>query len=152
MLAGGEHMLLRRRCPFCRRWFHPHPRLKERQKTCGQADCRRKQKRTSNQQWRTEHPDYFRGVYAHQKEIYGTRAEYKRCYRQQHPDYVQRNAAFVRNWRQRLRSAPVSPTRSDLHLTVGSEKTSICISQVSHTSRDIFVTLSPAEACRKLPE
>ena len=26
-------MLPRRRCPFCRRWFHPHPRLKERQKT-----------------------------------------------------------------------------------------------------------------------
>jgi hypothetical protein len=26
-------MLPRRRCPFCRRWFHPHPRLKQRQKT-----------------------------------------------------------------------------------------------------------------------
>ncbi len=31
----------RRRCPFCRRWFHPHPRLKQRQKTCGRPACRR---------------------------------------------------------------------------------------------------------------
>ena len=117
-------MLTRRRCPFCRRWFHPHPRLKQRQKTCGQPECRQKQKRKFNQQWRTKHPDYFRSAYAHQKEIYGTRAEYMRRYRQQHPDYVQRNAAFVRKWRQRLRSAPVSHTSSDPHVTVGPEKTS----------------------------
>jgi hypothetical protein len=36
--------------------------------------------------------------------------DYKRRYRQQHPDYVRRNAAFVRKWRQARRSAPVSPT------------------------------------------
>jgi hypothetical protein len=117
-------MLPRRRCPFCRRWFHPHPRLRQRQKTCGRPDCRHKQKRKSNQQWRAEHPDYFRGSYVHQKEIYGTRADYKRRYRQEHPDYVRRNVAFVRKWRQRLRSAPVSPASSDPHLTAGSEKTS----------------------------
>jgi hypothetical protein len=52
-------MLPRRRCPFCRRWFHPHPRLKERQKTCGRAECRREQKRRFNQKWRNEHLDYF---------------------------------------------------------------------------------------------
>ena len=57
-------MFARRRCPFCRRWFYPHPRLKQRQKTCGPSDCRRKQKRKSSQQWRTKHPDYraVRGV------------------------------------------------------------------------------------------
>jgi hypothetical protein len=134
-------MLSRRRCPFCRRWFHPHPRLKQRQRTCGRADCRRKQKRKFNQQWRTEHPDYSRGAYPLQKEKYGTRSDYKRRYRQQHPDYVQRNAAFVRKWRQRLSSALVSHTSSDLHVTIESERTSLHIAQVSHTSRDIFVTL-----------
>jgi len=71
----------RRRCPFCRRWFYPHPRLKQRQKTCGRTDCRHKQKRKSNQQWRTEHSDYFRDTYALQREKYGTRADYKRRYR-----------------------------------------------------------------------
>ncbi len=42
-------------------------------------------------------PDYFRGAYGHQKEIYGTRSDDKRRYRQQHPDYVRRNAAFSDN-------------------------------------------------------
>jgi hypothetical protein len=60
--------------------------LKQRQKTCDQSDCHRKQK--SSQQWPTKHPDYFRGAYEQQKEIYGRRSEYKRRYRQQHPDYV----------------------------------------------------------------
>jgi hypothetical protein len=134
-------MLPRRRCPFCRRWFHPHPRLNQRQKTCGQLECRRKQKRKSNQQWRTENSDYFCGVYGRQKEEYGTRSDYRRRYRQQHPDYVRRNAAFVRKWRQRLGSAPVSSTSCDLHVTIESEKTCIRIAHVSSTSRDIFVTL-----------
>ena len=134
-------MFARRRCPFCRRWFRPHPRLKQRQKTCGQSNCRRKQKQKTSQQWRRKHPDYFRGSYEHQKEIYGTRSEYKRCYRQQHPDYVRRNATSVRKCRQRLRSAPVSPTSPDLHVTIESERTSLHIAHVSHTSRDIFVTL-----------
>jgi hypothetical protein len=135
-------MLPRRRCPFCRRWFHPHPRLKQRQRTCGRPNCRRQLKRKSNQHWRTENADYFRGVYALQKEKYGTRSDYRRRYRQQHPDYVRRNAASVRRWRQRLRSAPpVSSTSPDLHVTIESEKTSIRIAHVSSTSRDIFVTL-----------
>ena len=117
-------MLPRRRCPFCRRWFHPHPRLQQRQRTCGRPECRQKQKQKFNRQWRAKHPDYFRGAYEHQKEIYGTRADDKRRYRQQHPDYVRRNAAFVRKRRQLLREAAVSPTSSDLRVTGGSEKTS----------------------------
>ena len=48
----------------------------------------------------------------------------KRRYRQQHPDYVRRNAAFVRKRRQQLRQVPVSPTSSDPDVTVGSEKSS----------------------------
>jgi hypothetical protein len=143
-------MLQRRRCPFCRRWFSPHPRLKHRQKTCGQPSCRREQKRRSDQRWRSQHPDYFRGVYVFQKETYGTRADYKRSYRQQYPEYVQRNAAFVRNYRSRRRSEPVSPTSCDLHLKLGSTETSIEIRQVSHTSRDIFVSLCPSSSCPKV--
>jgi hypothetical protein len=74
-----KRMLPRQRCPFCRhRWFHPHSRLKERQKTCGRAECRREQKRRFNQKWQNEHPDYFRGTYALQTEKYATRAEEKR--------------------------------------------------------------------------
>jgi hypothetical protein len=54
---------------------------------------------------------------------------------------VRRNAAFVRKCRQRLRSAPVSPSSPDLHVTLESKRASLHIVHVSHTSRDIFVTL-----------
>ena len=120
-------MLPRRRCPFCRRWYHPDPRLNQRQKTCGQPECRQKQKRKSNQQWRAK--NYFCNPYAQQqKEKYGTRADDKRRYRQQHPNYVRRNAAFVRKWRQKLRQAPVSPTSSDPHVSLEAENTSSKVS------------------------
>jgi hypothetical protein len=137
----------RRRCPFCHHWFAPNPRVKQRQKTCAQPRCRLQLKRRSSQRWRARHPDYFQGFYAHQKQLYGSRADYKRRYRQQHPDYVQRNAAFVAAYRRRHRpplatqTEAVSPTSCDLHLTLSSTTTSIRIRQVSHTSRDIFVSL-----------
>ena len=143
-------MRKRRRCPLCRCWFVPHPRLRQRQKTCGRTSCRREQKRRSNQRWRSKHPDYFQGAYSLQKEIYGTRADYKRRYRQQHPEYVQRNRIFVRNWRQRRELRPVSPTSCDLHLTIDSSSPSLRISEVSHTSRDIVVSLSPSSSCPKV--
>ena len=143
-------MLPRRRCPFCRRWFHPHPRLKQRQVTCGRPECRRQRKRESDQQWRTENPDYFRSVYSQQKAKYGTRAEYMRHYRQQHPDYVRRNAALVRKWRQQLRQQPVRYSSRDLHVTIESKETSIRIAHVSHTSRDIVLTLETSYACEKV--
>jgi hypothetical protein len=54
---------------------------------------------------------------------------------------VRRNAALVQKYRQRLRSAPVSPTSPDLRVTLASERPSLHIAHVSHTSRDIFVTL-----------
>ena len=87
----------RRRCPFCHRLFIPNPRVKERQNTCGRQDCRREQKRQLDERWRSQNQDYFRGTYPRQKQVYGTRAEYRKRYRKEHPDYVKRNAAFVKN-------------------------------------------------------
>ena len=142
-------MLPRRRCPFCRRWFHPHPRLKERQKTCGRAECRREQKRRFNQKWRKEQPDYFRGTYALQKEKYGTRAEEKRRYREQHPDYLRRNAVFVQKWRQQQRQAPVSPTSSSA-LKLRVRKDFQARIDVSPTSPDIVVSLCSPQTWRKV--
>jgi hypothetical protein len=40
-------------------------------------------------------------MYRQQKGAYGTRAEYKKQYRKQNPDYVRRNAAFVKKYRTR---------------------------------------------------
>jgi hypothetical protein len=142
-------MLKKRRCPHCRHLYTSDPRLKDRQRTCGRQECRQKQKRQSNKEWRSQHPGYFRGVYEQQKEAYGTRAEYKRRYRQQNPAYVCRNAKFVEKCRARLRqsqSKPVSHTSCDLLLSVWKETGNLSITHVSHTSRDIFITVSQNEA------
>lgn len=138
-----------KRCPYCRRLFVPDPRLKERQATCGRQECRRQRKRQSNEDWRSRHPDYFRGMYPQQKEAYRTRAEYRKCYRAEHPEYVLRNAAFVKKYRSRRRERarePVSSTSCDLRLSIWNEKDSLSITHVSSTSRDIFVTVSRNEA------
>jgi hypothetical protein len=138
-----------KRCPYCRQLFVPDPRLKERQATCGRQECRRQKKRQSDQEWRSSHADYFRGIYPQQKQAYGTRAEYRKRYREEHPEYVQRNAAFVKTYRSRRReraAEPVSSTSCDLRLSIWNESDNLSITHVSSTSRDIFVTVSRNEA------
>ena len=138
----------RRKCPFCRRLFIPDPRVKERQKTCGRQECRSEQKRRLDERWRSQNRDYFRSLYPQQKQAYGTRAEYRRRYRKEHPDYVRRNAAFVKKSKARRRkteSERVSSTSCDLRLSVWSQKSNVSITQVSSTSRDIFVTVCQNE-------
>jgi hypothetical protein len=128
--------------------FIPDARVKERQQTCGGQECRRARKRQSNEHWRSKHPDYFRGMYQQQKEAYGTRAEYKKQYRKETPEYVRRNAAFVKKSkarRQKGGSERVSHTSRDLLVTISGQKTNLTITQVSHTSRDICVTVSQSD-------
>jgi hypothetical protein len=46
--------------------------------------------------------------------------------------------------RQRERApAPVSHTSYDIQLSLWSQRSNVSISQVSHTSRDIYVTVCP---------
>lgn len=137
----------RRRCPYCKRLFVPNPRVGDRQRTCGREPCCQEHKRRYDNHWRKKHPDYFRGSYPQQKQLYGTRAAYKRQYRKDHPDYVRRNTAYVRAYRERRRQSKVSPTSCDLHLTVCGETTSVSVTRVSHTSHDIFVNLKKIESC-----
>ena len=94
--------------------------------------------------WRSQNREYFRNLYSQQKQAYGTRAEYRKRYRKEHPDYVQRNAAYVKEYRRRhteKSAIDVSSTSCDLRLTVCSQTSNVKITHVSHTSRDILVTV-----------
>jgi hypothetical protein len=53
-------MSRKRPCRVCRRWFQPHPRAGERQRTCSSPDCQRERHRRSCATWRRRHPDYDR--------------------------------------------------------------------------------------------
>jgi len=57
----------RRPCRICRRWFTPNPRLKDRQKTCGDAKCKREWHRKKCAEWNKKNSDYFKTNYLQKK-------------------------------------------------------------------------------------
>lgn len=57
----------KRPCRICRRWFLPHPRLKDRQQTCGNSQCQREWHRRMCEQWNRKNPDYFKSNYLQKK-------------------------------------------------------------------------------------
>ena len=57
----------RRPCRICRRWFTPNPRLKDRQKTCGDGTCKRQWHRKRCAEWNKKNTDYFRTNYLQKK-------------------------------------------------------------------------------------
>ena len=57
----------RRPCRICRCWFAPNPRLKDRQKTCGDAQCKREWHRKKCSEWNKKNTDYFKTNYLQSK-------------------------------------------------------------------------------------
>lgn len=54
-------------CRICRRWFLPDPRLKERQMTCGKAECQRQWHKKKCAAWNKNNRDYFKTNYLQKK-------------------------------------------------------------------------------------
>ncbi len=52
--------LRRKRCPFCRKRFWPHPRLKDRQWACRKPACQKKRRAKTQEAWRKKNPDYWK--------------------------------------------------------------------------------------------
>lgn len=59
--------LSKRPCRICKRWFAPDPRLKDRQKTCGDAACMREWHRRKCKQWNKDNSAYFKANFLHNK-------------------------------------------------------------------------------------
>ena len=49
-------------CAVCSKWFHPNPRLGNRQHTCGDPKCRSEWHKRSCRKWRKGHRDYDRAT------------------------------------------------------------------------------------------
>ena len=64
---GSQGYTKKRPCCICRRWFTPHPRLKNRQRTCGESGCKNEQHRRKCAQWNKRHADYFKANYLQKK-------------------------------------------------------------------------------------
>ena len=57
----------KRPCRICRRWFLPNSRLKQRQMTCGRAECQRHWHNKKCAQWNRKNTDYFKTNYLQKK-------------------------------------------------------------------------------------
>jgi hypothetical protein len=51
-------MLKKRPCKICRKWFYPHPRVGDRQRTCSSPACQKKRQQKNVADWHRLHPDY----------------------------------------------------------------------------------------------
>jgi hypothetical protein len=78
----------RRRCVWCSAWFGPNHRLKDRQKSCGADDCKRKQKQLSQRRWQRRAGEDYR---KDQRDWRKDHADYWKTYRDDHPAYAERN-------------------------------------------------------------
>jgi hypothetical protein len=52
-------MLRARPCRICRKWFHPDPRIGERQRVCSAPSCQAARRKKTQASWRAGNPDYF---------------------------------------------------------------------------------------------
>ena len=64
---GSQGYTKKRPCSICRRWFLPHPRLKDRQRTCGDPECKNEQHRRKCAEWNQRNGDYFKTNYLQKK-------------------------------------------------------------------------------------
>ena len=67
----------KRPCRICRRWFMPNPRLKDRQKTCGDPECQRRWHKKKCAGWNRRNPDYFKSTYLQKKIIAATETQHQ---------------------------------------------------------------------------
>ncbi len=62
-----KRVLKKRPCRVCRRWFMPNPRLKNRQMTCGDSECKKEWHRKKCAEWNKKNSDYFKTNYLQNK-------------------------------------------------------------------------------------
>jgi len=81
-------MKRKRRCKWCGKCFFPNHRLGKRQKCCGRVDCRQKQKNKAHNLLKSKNKKaYLVGL----KDWRVENPEYWKTYRENHPEYTDRN-------------------------------------------------------------
>lgn len=60
---GEKRRSVKGPCRICGRWFVPDPRLGERQKTCGDAECRKRWHARKCAEWNRKNRAYFKEIY-----------------------------------------------------------------------------------------
>ncbi len=79
----------RRFCPYCKRWFVPNPRCRDRQKACSDPACKKARKADAQKRWlaKPENKDWWRG---------SENVQRVREWREKTPQYWKRSAAKMK--------------------------------------------------------
>lgn len=82
------------RCVECKKKYSPSPRLKVRQKTCGEPLCRRRHRAKYRRRYRSQNPEV---ELESRKKIQASRSDdFWKTYRKQHPLTTARNRKLTR--------------------------------------------------------
>ncbi len=106
----GQH----NHCISCGKFFRPDKRVGNRQKTCGQEECRKKHQKVQQKKWRESNPNYFRG-----------RSGYVNGWRKRHPEY-QKQWRAKKHREIQTEIPPVSPIKS-IRLNI---RTKVAVSEI----------------------
>jgi len=98
-------MITRNRCAYCRRIFHPDPRVKE-QSYCHRRSCQRARKTLWQREKMARDPDYKANHNRAQSSWLERNHGYWHRYRENHPQYRDRNRSLQkkRDQKRRLRN------------------------------------------------
>ncbi len=87
----------KRRCIWCGCEFIFNPKLKERQKTCGSEECKRRQNLLAQRRWKRRNPIVYRqGQDDWRKRQKEENKGYWKDWRGRHSEYVVRNRVLTR--------------------------------------------------------
>jgi len=86
-----------RSCCICRKRFKPHPRLGNRQRTCGRDERQKRRRCANSRNWRARNPEADDADYRRIRQR--DRREYRRKYWATHPAAREKHAAYMRRWR-----------------------------------------------------
>lgn len=64
---GEKRYSKKRPCRICGKWFVPNPRLGDRQKTCGDLECKRQWHARKCSEWNRKHRSLFQESYLNRK-------------------------------------------------------------------------------------
>ena len=94
-----------KRCPYCGDEFQPKPHVAAIQVCCGKKRCKAKRKMDAQAHWldKAENRDYFKGEYRRTRLWLDAHPGYLAAYRDDHPDYVQKDNEGHRQRRIRAR-------------------------------------------------
>jgi hypothetical protein len=91
-----------KRCAACNQSFRQHPQVRN-QSYCSAPECQRERRRRSQQKKRRDDPDYRDNDSRNNKDWAAKSPDYWKRYREDHPDYADRNRRLqqIRNQKQR---------------------------------------------------